>query len=256
MLTASKLSKFIFDKNPQLHPARLSLYNFVKHLAYLELDLTLDQLNHFLAWTMDFPYWQQNKTQIGNELRQVLTAYSKQHHEYIDVREIEYPESKQVFEILNPDDGVDIVQHFARGRNGADSRHHILLDQNKRLILVSFVEGGHIEVMTLNRQFVIREGRLEPLRRGLILQFDARGQLREGVLQTLELSPYVTAQFAVRQGVYFGSILRGYMFQRMSEFAGAELESLLPVKTEIQNYRQLIFTEATPVNSVATLAAL
>ncbi len=151
----------------------------------------------------------------------VLDQYARETNQHIDIREIHFPENVQIFEIEHFDDLISVVQAYLQLQEPVEAvRTRYINDQNKRLVVVQLCEDKSLHVKSYDRKFILQQGHLQPLRTFLNLSYNGQLELIEDQVQTLEVAPYVTGQFVVKKGLSFGSLLRGYMFQRFLELKG------------------------------------
>ncbi len=219
MVKSAQLLKFIQDLNPQGNPQRLAFYNFLKHYTLINEKLDHNTLNNFISWCLDFPHWAQNREAISRELRSIFSLYSKQFNQYIDTRLVEFPENVQIFEIDNPDDLCATIEKYSADETPDLKKCKVYSDQGRRFVSVELLTDESLIVRSFNRKFILRQGRLTPLRTFINLHYKPELELKENCVQTLETAPYVMAQFTIQDGVCQGSILRGYMFQRFYEIS-------------------------------------
>jgi hypothetical protein len=95
--------------------------------------------------------------------------------------------------------------------------------------------------MTINsfdKKFTIRRGSLEPLRTDFSLYYDEKLELKPGKIHTIELAPYLFAQFILQDGRAYGSQLRGYVFQKFAEIRGSLLEEQTKVFVAVKKIEQ------------------
>ncbi|HEY8271007.1 MAG TPA: hypothetical protein VIG33_08965, partial [Pseudobdellovibrionaceae bacterium] len=91
-----------------------------------------------------------------------------------------------------------------------------------------------LTVRVFDKKFTIRDGHLEPLRKDLALYYTGNLELSPEHKQKIEVAPYITAEFRVKNDKVHGTLLRGYVYQKLLEFKGESLKEqtrlLYPIK--------------------------
>lgn len=235
MLKVSQLVKFISGLNPQNTPARLTFYNFIKHFLNPDDNLSSDQMNQFFAYCLEYPHWQQNKSQLGREVKFMLDNFNGFYQQKFSLENIKFPQDMQVLEIENFSDFTDTVQTYLRNQYSQGEKFRLVSDQNKRIIAIILNPDNSLVVRCFDKKMTIRHGQLEPLRSDLSLYYTANLELATDKTQRIEIAPYITAQFELRADQKcHGALMRGYVFQKYHEFKGEILSEqpklFFPVK--------------------------
>lgn len=234
MLKVGQLLKFVSDLNPQNTPTRLSFYNFLRGFPHPDDALSPELIETFFNYCMDFPHWASNKQQLGHEVHFLLENFNSFYQQKFDLSPILFPQNMQLIEIEHFSDLIDAVSAYVKTRCGEKDKFRVLPDQNKRAIAIILREDKGIEVRCFDRKFTIRKGALEPLRKDLVLYYTPELELSSHHTHKIEVSPYITAQFRVLGDKITGSLLRGYVFQKLQEMKNEPLQEqtriLFPVK--------------------------
>lgn len=234
MLKVGQLLKFVSDMNPQNTPARLSFFNFLKGYAHPNEDLSKELIEQFFNYSLDYPHWASNKTQLGHEVYFLLDNFNGFYQQKFDLSQIRFPQAMQLIEIENTPDLLDAVSCHIQNLCGEKDKFRLINDQNKRVIAILLREDKSLEVRTFDKKFTIREGRLEPLRKDLALFYTPQLELSPDHIQKIEVAPYITAQFTVTGDRVSGQLLRGYVYQKLLELKNEPLKEqtrlLFPIK--------------------------
>lgn len=220
----SQLLKYIADLNPQNTPVRLALYNFLRHFLFATDELNAQVLNSFFSHALEYPHWESNKSSFGKEVQALLEGFARFHKVDFDLSGIHFPQNIQLIEIQSFKDLIDVTARYAHSMAMPDDKFRLIPDQGRRVILILLRADKEIEVSVIDKKFVIRNGLLEPLRKDLKVTYDARLELKTNAVHTLEISPYLLAQFQMKEGKPQGSLLRGYVFQKYMEVQNLPLE--------------------------------
>lgn len=224
MIKIHQVLKFLADTNPQKTPAKLSLFNFLKHFASPDEDLTPEWINLFFSYTMDYPHWESNKVQIGKEVASLIESLNKSFAHPFDSSQIKYPQNMQIIEINGFSDFTESLDLYLKSELKEGEKYRIVADQNKKLVAIVLGADGSLKIRSFDRKFTIREGRFEPLRTDLTLHYTADLELQENVIQKLEVAPYITGQFIVQKGTATGALIRGYVFQKFHEMKNEPIQ--------------------------------
>lgn len=234
MLKVGQLLKFVSDLNPQNTPTRLSFYNFLRGFPHPEDNLTPELIEMFFNYCMDYPHWASNKQQLGHEVQFLLENFNSFYQQKFDLSSIRFPQTMQLLEIEQFSDLVDAVSCYLKSQSAEGDKFRILPDQNKRVVAIVLRADKSLEVRTFDRKFTIRDGQLVPLRHDLALFYNPELELSSHHTQKIEVAPYITAQFRVLNDKVTGSLLRGYVFQKLQEMKSEPLQDqtrvLFPIK--------------------------
>ncbi len=151
-----------------------------------------------------------------------------------DLSSVRFPQNVQLIEIEHFHDLTDAVSTYAKTLCGEKDKFRVIPDQNKRVIVILLREDKSLEVRSFDRKFTLRNGTLEPLRKDLVLYYSPELELSSEHTHKIEVAPYITAQFRIQDDKVTGSLLRGYVFQKLQEMKNAPLQEqtrlLFPIK--------------------------
>ena len=234
MLKVGQLLKFVSDLNPQNTPTRLSFYNFLRGFPHPDDSLTKELIETFFNYCMDYPHWASNKQQLGHEVQFLLENFNSFYQQKFDLSSIRFPQNMQMIEIEHFSDLIEAADSYVKTLCGEGERYRIIPDQNKRVIAIILRADKGLEVRCYDRKFTIRSGILEPLRKDLVLYYSPELELSAHHTHKIEIAPYITAQFRILNGKVTGTLLRGYVYQKLQEFKNESLEEqtrlLYPIK--------------------------
>lgn len=235
----SQFLKYIADLNPQNTPARLSFYNFLRHFKFSQEELTPCVLNTFFSHALEYPHWETNKLSLGKEVQFLVDSFIRFNKKDFDFSQVRFPQNLQIIELDSFNDFREVTHHYARSVTSTEDRFRIIPDQSRKLIFVTLRQDRSVDVAVFDKKFVIRNGQLEPLRMDMKLHYDSNLELKENVIQMLEVAPYLTAQFVMNDGRPQGSLLRGYVFQKYQELNGLCLEEQVKVFWPLKRLEQV-----------------
>jgi hypothetical protein len=245
MLKVGQLLKFVSETNPQNTPTRLCFYNFVKGLGNPEDPLSRDLIEMFFNYALDYAHWATNKNQLGNEVRYLLQNFNSYYQQKFETKDIRFPQQMQIIEIEGTQDQIDAAGCYVATLCGPDDKYKIINDQNRRLVSVILRADKSIEVHVFDKKFTVRGGLLEPLRKNQILYYTAELELSPKHLHRLDVAPYLTAQFSVKEGKVSGVLLRGYLFQKLQDFKFEKLTDLARLHFAVKRLEQFFVDRRT-----------
>lgn len=238
MLKIGHFLKFISERNPQVNPARLAYYNFLKTHYSSDEELNVKHQLHFINSSLDYPHWNVHKASLGQELKLLLEQFNNAFQNQLNLSQFRYPQSFQVLEIEHLEDLQKIVFEYLKNQYPDNCKIKALPDLQKRVIALVLLEDKCLDVYCFDKKCTLREGRIEPLRLDLKLQYSSDLELKENVLQVVELAPYVTARFQIEKGFVSGQLIRGYVYQMYLEIKKERLNDIQKLNLPIKRIEQ------------------
>jgi len=206
-----------------------SVAAFLSWLSYScesEDLLTAEILNQFFQESMDFPHWQQKRATLGEEIRHFLEAICVHQDEVFDFTDVLWPSQMQIIELELMNNWIDAVSSYLTTQYLGQEKFRLIHEEaSQKLIAVVLHASGEISVRQFSKKFFVRNGALTPLREDLELHYNSRLELRSDQAQKIETAPFTTARFLVQDQQLFGTVARGYFFQKLHSFSGIDLTS-------------------------------
>lgn len=228
----------------QLSPVRLTLSNYLTNLYSTEELFTADTVFSFLQDCMEYPHWQQHKSDLINELEKILRDLGEA--EIVEPGEIADYLDRQILELTNDRDFAEVVQAFLTHRLKGEARQFRLFsDGSKKMVAVCLKTDSSIEVRQFDRKFTIRQGSLEPLRTDMGLHYDANLDFDSRRFHKIEVAPYVLGRFQVDGGLVRGKLVRGYIFQKFQDINSMPLESVPRLFLAVKRMEQFFIRRET-----------
>ncbi len=236
MLNAGRILKSIspssyeFSESVTTDPADIgSVAAFLSWLSYscdTQDLMTAELLSQFFQECMEYPHWQQKKKSLGEEVRHFLEAICLHQDEVFDFSDVMWPGQMQIIELEHLPDWVDVVSSYLTSQHHSQEKFRLIHDEGaQRLIAVVLKTNGEISIRQFSRKFSVRNGALAPLREDLELHYNSRLEFKNEVAQKIETAPFTTARFLAQDGQLFGTVARGYFFQKLNSFSGIDLSS-------------------------------
>jgi hypothetical protein len=229
MLNAGQILKTISQqshKDTQNDSAMAAFVNWLSHNCDSHELITAELLNRFFQNCLEYPHWQKNKQTLGDELRYFLEAICLHQNETFDSSEVVWPVEMQIIELERLPDWVDAINSYLTFQYLSREKFRLLHDEALgQLLAIVLKSNGEVSVRQFSRKFFIRNGALTPLREDYEVHYNSNFDLREEVSHKIETTPFTTARFQNLQGELFGSIARGYFFQKHVELNATPLSS-------------------------------
>src|SRR4051794_4948194 len=83
MATVGDLTTFILGAFKAEDDGRVALYHFLKNFYSVETAVTPKLINEFYAEALHTQYWQERKSNLQNDIQEVLIRFFSQSHETI-----------------------------------------------------------------------------------------------------------------------------------------------------------------------------
>jgi hypothetical protein len=179
---------------------------------------------------LDFAHWQQNRSQLGNDIQQTLNAFAETAESTLDFAGIHWPQDMQIVEIEHLSDLTDVVQCYLNSIYKKNQKYRLLLDNDKKLFAVVLQADQSVCVRYFDKKMLIRHGQLEPLKKDSCLYYTPELELDPTRIQKLEIAPFVTAQFKIAdqetpENGLRGALVRGYVCQKLFDLKGESLSA-------------------------------
>lgn len=240
MPTIGQLLKYLTILNPQGHPVRMALYNYMTNLQRSEQPLTAEVLNTFFNHALEYPHWSQDRKNFGHEISQIIEQLLQNVGENtsLDLASITWPEQMQIIDLENFADFTETIHAFLTKAYSSGEKFRLVSDQQKKLVAVILHPDGKIQVRVFDRKMTIRDGQLQPLKLDISLTYQSGLELYEGLPQKLDLGSYTYAQFESVGDQVVGTAVRGYLFQKYQDFRGGSLRENLKLFYPIKRLEQ------------------
>lgn len=239
------ITQLLSTQGFQLSPVRLTLSNYLTNLYSTEELFTADTVFSFLQDCMEYPHWQQHKSDLINELEKILRDLGE--GEIVEPGDIADYLDRQILELANDRDFAEVVQAFLTHRLKGEARQfRLFADGPKRMVAVCLKTDSSLEVRQFDRKFTIRQGSLEPLRTDMGLHYDSNLDFDSRRFNKLEVAPYVLGRFRVEPGgLVRGKLVRGYIFQKFQDINSLPLESVPRLFLAVKRMEQFFIRRET-----------
>lgn len=226
MTPVSQFAQYLLKQDPQRNPARLTLYNFLKHVIEPSLPFSPAVLQAFYARVLQFDHWQNDSENLAQTVRMDLQGFLKQHainNEHEAWIHLRHPDTLQVVQLKVFKDLEELVEfeHGPRQKSG-DTVKWVKLSETQILVLV-LSPTGSLEAKVYPNTALVWGSRLRLMAPVTQLYYSSDLELMPHVRQVLEGSLLTTHCFHVDSEGVHGLVTRGYTFQKFETFIRAKL---------------------------------
>ena len=226
MTSVSHFAQYLLKQDPQRNTARLTLYNFLKHVLEPGLPFSPIVIETFYARVLQFDNWRNEAKFLSDTVRADIEGFLKL---------IGAQDDKEVWQNLRHSDTLQAVplrmfqdleelvavEHEARQKSGHEIKT-ISIGDNQILALV-LAPTGSLEVKVFPALALVQGARLRLPAPTTQLFYGADFELMPNVRQVLEGSLLTTHCFHTDiEGVH-GLVTRGHTFQKFETFIRAKL---------------------------------
>jgi len=226
MTQVSQFAQYLLKLDPKLNQARLTLYNFLKHVMEPTLPLTPGVIQAFYARVLQFDQWQNDSETLSNTVRADLKGFLHQHlleSEETAWAYLRHPDTLQLVYLKVFQDLEDLVEteHAPRLKSG-DKLKLVPLSPTQVLALL-LSPSGNLEAKVYPNMAIVWGPKLRLVAPVTQLHYSAEMELVPHVKQILEGSLLTTHCFHVDHEGVHGLITRGACFQKFETFIRAKM---------------------------------
>ncbi|MEZ0391285.1 MAG: hypothetical protein ACAH59_03655 [Pseudobdellovibrionaceae bacterium] len=249
MLKVGALIKYLSENHRQPPPARLTFLNYLTNLVDSEAQVTPELLEIFFAHCLEYAHWQQNRKQLGQEIRDLL-------QDHMDLAGLKWPEETQILELESGSDFTDALQVYLNSTYKKGEKYRLIHEADKKILAIVLMPDHSICVRTFDRKMMIRHGQLEPLKKDFALYYTPDLELDPAHTQQLEVAPFVVAQFQNGSEGLKGSLVRGYLCQKSFDLQGENIAAYPKLFYAIKKMEKHFINRQTDPYYQQTISAL
>ncbi|MGZ3723434.1 MAG: hypothetical protein ACXVA9_10915 [Bdellovibrionales bacterium] len=226
MTSVSQFAQYLLKHDLKTNQARMTLFNFLKHVMDPALPFSPAVIQAFYARVLQFDHWQNDSANLSDTVRADIHAYVKQFcndDEASAWARLRHPDTLQVVQLKVFQDLEDLVEteHAARRKSG-DQIRLVRLSETQVLVII-LAPSGNLEVKVYPAMAIVWGPKLRLVAPVTQLHYSAELELMPHVKQVLEGSLLTTHCFHTDfEGVH-GLITRGATFQKFETFIRAKL---------------------------------
>jgi len=226
MTPVSQFAQHLLKLDPQRHPPRFTLFNFLKSMVEPSTPFTPAVIQNFYFRVLQFDHWQSEAQALGQVVAQDIHSFWSQHGlsgEYEPWKELRHPDTLQVVPLKVHQDVAELIQndHAARLKSGDHLRIHKISEQQTLAALLS--PSGSLEVKVYPHMAIVWGAQLKPVSPVTHLHYTSELDLTPHVRQILEGSLLTNHCFHVDSEGVHGIVTRGPTLQKFETFIRAQL---------------------------------
>ena len=220
MATVSQLAQFLLTQNPQQNVPRLAFYHYVKNFLDLQSELKISDLAQFYNHALGYHYWRDNKTALGETVKQDLDLFGGRHNMGFDLGQVRHAHEIQLFDLKFQRDLENIVKRHLEATSDDADRIRILPLSESEALSLCLRSNGRLSVKTYSNVVALIDGDLQPIGPSTHLEYDSFLELDGKYEQTITTSLMNSVRFRVLNGNASGAIIRGYTFNKTENLLG------------------------------------
>lgn len=227
MTSVSQFAQYLLKLDPQRNPARLTFYNFLRHLTEPTLPFSPAVVQSFYARVLQFEHWQTEAQTLSDTLKADIGGFLKQHpigQEAFDAwAALRHSDTLQLVHLKVFQDLEDLTlsEHAPRQKSGDDVKT-VKISENQIMVLI-LQPSGILEVKVYPAMALVWGPRLRLVAPITHLTYSPELELMPHVKQILDGSLMTTHCFHVDVEGVHGLIARGSTFQKFETFIRAKL---------------------------------
>ena len=225
MTPVSSFAQYLLRQDPQRNPARLTLFNYLKHVIDPETPMGPEVLAQFYGRVLQFDFWRGESANLAATVRSDLNAYLKQNHLVGDWGALRHPDTLQIVPLRLAEDLSQLIQieHAARLKAGVRLKTIAFSDGD---VLALLLDAGGLEAKVYPSLAMVWGPTLRLVAPKSHLHYGADFELLPKVRQVLSGSLVTTHAFQVDFDGASGLITRGHTFQKFETFIRAKLSDI------------------------------
>lgn len=212
MRSNSDFGKFLYEQKPQSSPALLALYNYLRIYTDLSAPFLPETITSFYTKALSFEHWQNNAIELSQFTTNALFKFLRTDINAKAWANLRRPEDIQIIKIKNPRDQLEIIKQYLY-KSQPKLTAQIFHDKNNIAHAVTVQPNGNIKVQTFDDYAFIQNGEITPLVQDRKLEYSKNLELLPEQKHQIQISNFVTAQFAIRNEMIVGEYIRGYTLQ-------------------------------------------
>ena len=100
-----------------------------------QIHNTEDHLQSFFFECLNFPHWEQHKTELSNSIRELIEVICLHYDELFDFENLEWPTETQVIEVEQLPQWVDILNSHLTTQYRSGEKFRLLHDESLQKML-------------------------------------------------------------------------------------------------------------------------
>jgi hypothetical protein len=245
MAHVTALAQHILALEPDKDAARLSFYHYLKNLCEASEPVNSDLLNRFYCRALQFPHWQENKTQLFDEVGSILQQFQDKYRIQVSLDEVVRPKDLQVVPIENLRTVELVISRFFAKTLAQGEQFRVVQEGADRIVGLVLQRDRSLHVTVFPKVLAIREGDLTPLNLDFTLFYTPELTLYPQATQLVEVGAHASVRFRYMPDGIHGTAVRGYTFQRYAVMDGGPLHKYPALFYPLKRLEQLFVNRTT-----------
>jgi len=204
-------------------------------------------LQEWLGECLLFPHWRQNRALLLKEIHEYLVWIQAKMNWDLSLENFPWQASFQVVKVESAEDQELLIKKFLTKVYPAES-YRVRLQRGIHVPWVALILQLKTRELTqrlFDDQFLLDEGDLLPLRQNDQLQWGSDLELKENVVQSLELGSFIRHRFVQKKGLIDLVSTRGYLFAPYKEWKNESLLAHPKLFYAVKHYESLFLHKDT-----------
>ncbi len=226
MASVSQFAQYLLKLDPQRNPARLTLFNFIKHVIDPALPFSPAIIQQFYGRVLQFDHWQNEAQSLGETIRADVFGYLKQaplENQAAAWARVRHSDTLQVVPVKLFQDLEELVENeFEPRRKSGDQIKLVKLSDHQILVAVLAPAGG-LEVRVYPNLAMVWGATLKLMAPVTHLHYTPSFELMPHMRQILEGTLLTTHSFQVDADGVHGLVVRGHSLQKFETYIRAKM---------------------------------
>ena len=226
MTPVTQFAQYLLKQDPQRNTARLTLYNYLKHVLEPGVPFVPEVIQNFYARVLQFDHWRNETKLLSDTVRADIAGFWDQQPSVPNVeawRELRHSDTLQLVPLKVFRDLEELVEceNAARRKSGCELKT-VKLSETQVLALL-LAPNGNLEAKVYPALALVQGARLRLAAPTTQLIYGPDFELMANTRQVLEGSLLTTHCFHTDLEGVHGLITRGHTFQKFETFIRAKL---------------------------------
>lgn len=226
MASVSQFAQHLLRLDPQRNSARLTMFNYFKHVVDSNAPFTPGIVQAFYSRVLQFDQWQNDAQSLSDTARADIVSFLRSHAQEDELelwRYLRHPDTLQVvpIKIYQDLEELAVSEHEPRQKSG-DKVRCVKVSEAQTLVLI-LSPTGTLEAKVFPNLAMVSGPRLRLVAPVTHLYYTSTLELMPHVRQILEGSLLTSHCFEVTADGVQGLVTRGATFQKFETFIRAKL---------------------------------
>lgn len=226
MTPVSHFAQYLLKLDPKINQARLTLYNFLKHVMEPTLPMSPAVIQAFYARVLQFDHWQSDSQNLSDTVRSDVSSYLRQfatETEAANWARLRHSDTLQVVQLKVFQDLEELVETEHRSRLKSGDKLKLIRLSETQVLALLLSKSGTLEAKVYPSMAIVWGSQLRLVAPVTQLHYSADMELVPHVKQVLEGTFLTTHCFHTDLEGVHGLVTRGATFQKFETFIRAKM---------------------------------